>query len=130
MLGRLEDGEKKAEKSKTENGGGKEPEKTLVSLGMTLSNITNDMRDALGLAEKVKGILITAVDPDSTAAEKGIAKGQVIVEVNQEEVRKPGDFVKKIESSKKAGRKSVLLLLSDSKGDLRFIAVRIAKEDE
>lgn len=127
MLGRLEDGEKRAEKSKTKKDGKAEPEKSIVSLGMTLSAISDDLRATHALAGKVKGVLITAVDPDSTAADKGVAKGQVIVEANQEQVSKPEEFVKKIEALRKMGRSSVLLLLSDKKGDLRFIAVRISK---
>ncbi len=129
QLGRLEDGEKKAEKGDGEDDGKAEPEKTVVSLGMTLSAISDDLRASFGLEDKVEGILISEVDPDSAAADKGIARGQVIVEVNQEKVAKPNDFIKKVEAAKKAGRSSVLLLLSDSKGDKRFIAVRIAKEN-
>jgi serine protease Do len=72
-------------------------------------------------------VLIAKVDPAGPAAEKGIRAGFVIMEVNQEEVHKPGDAKKAVAAARKKGRKSVLLLLADGSGDLRFVAVRIDK---
>lgn len=61
---------------------------------------------------------------DSSASEKGIRPGDVIVEVNQEKVGSPSDVTTQVEQARKAGRRSVLLLI-DQSGDLRFIALRI-----
>jgi len=44
--------------------------------------------------------------------------------VAQQEVKDPGQVTVKIEEAKKAGRKSILLLV-DRAGDLRFVALRI-----
>ena len=51
--------------------------------------------------------------------------GDVIVEVTQQEVKSPTDVTDRVDEVKKSGRKSVLLLISDSKGDLRFVAVPV-----
>ena len=51
--------------------------------------------------------------------------GEVIVEVAQEEVSAPADVVKRIDELKKQSRKSVLLLLANPQGELRFVALRI-----
>jgi serine protease Do len=50
--------------------------------------------------------------------------GDVIVEVAQEEVKTPSQISDRIADAKKAGRKSVLLLV-DRQGDLRFVALKI-----
>ncbi|MGI8725233.1 MAG: serine protease, partial [Methyloceanibacter sp.] len=57
------------------------------------------------------------------AAQKQVKAGDVIVEVTQEKVSEPQDVLARVEAVKQAGRKSVLLLLSDAKGELRFVAV-------
>ncbi len=126
-LGRLKDGEKLAKGKSPDKKDSSEAPKTTKVLGMTLSILTDAMREKLKYSEKVTGVIIVDVDVDGAAYEKGVRKGQVIVEVNQEQVLKPADVVSKINASKKAGRKSVLLLLSDKEGERRFVAVRTGK---
>ena len=70
-----------------------------------------------------EGVIITDVEPDSPAARKNVKPGDVIVEVTQEEVRQPHDVVVRLQAVKRSGRGRVLLLLSDAKGELRFVAV-------
>ena len=69
-------------------------------------------------------MVVVDVAGDSAAAEKGMRAGDVIVEVAQEEVKTPAQITAKIDEAKKAGRKSVLLLV-DRQGDLRFVALKI-----
>ena len=49
--------------------------------------------------------------------------GEVIVEVGQEAVAAPADVTKRVEALKKEGRKSVLLLVASTSGDVRFVAI-------
>ena len=108
---------------------GKEDEKgTAEVLGLGLSSLNSTTRSQYSVPEDVEGVVVTFVDPGSAAAEKGIRRGDVIVEVAQNDVRSPSDVKTYVEEEKDSGRKSVLLLLA-SNGDLRFVAVRI-KEDE
>jgi serine protease Do len=95
------------------------------ALGMRLSAITPEMRERFELDEAVKGVMVVEVAEGGAAAEKGIRPGDVIVEVQQDVVGDPGQVKTKVEEVKKAGRKSVLLLLRQRAGDLRFVAVRI-----
>ena len=69
-------------------------------------------------------MVVIDVAGDSAASEKGMRAGDVIVEVAQEEVKTPAQITAKIDEAKKAGRKSVLLLV-DRQGDLRFVALKI-----
>jgi serine protease Do len=50
--------------------------------------------------------------------------GDLVVEVAQDDVKTTDQILSKIDEAKKAGRKSVLLLV-DRQGDLRFVAVKI-----
>ena len=93
-------------------------------LGMSLSPLTADTRSEFQLGDESKGVVVTGVGGDGTAAERGIRPGDLIVEVNQEPVSSPQEVADKIKSVQDSGRKSVLLLVERA-GDLRFVAVRL-----
>jgi len=99
-------------------------ENSVSVLGLSLSNLSPELRERFGLAEDTAGVVVTNVDAKSQAAEKGVHAGDVIVEVAQEEVKTAGRIGELVEAAKKAGRKSVLLLV-DRQGDLRFVALKI-----
>ncbi|WP_371875496.1 DegQ family serine endoprotease [Pleomorphomonas sp. NRK KF1] len=123
-LGRLEEGEKMAEATGDEPAA-EQPKDEPKVLGLTLGALDDDAREKYRLNAEVRGVVITGVDPASAAAEKGIAAGDLIVEVAQEQVLSPDDVTKTVEKQKTMGRKSVLLLVSNASGDLRFVAVRM-----
>ncbi|GAB4236338.1 MAG: Do family serine endopeptidase [Methyloligellaceae bacterium] len=94
-------------------------------LGLSIAPLNEALRRQYQISDKVKGVVVTAVEPDSVAAEKNIKAGDVIVEVTRSEVSRPSDVVRQIEAVRKSGRKSVLLLIDDGKGELRFVAVPV-----
>ena len=119
-LGRLED----TDKPQLANLRQPEPESaTRQALGLNLSGMTDDLRKKYSIKDTVKGVVVTRVDPNSTAADKRIQPGEVIVEVGQEAVNTPADVTKRVDALKKDGRKSVLLLVASATGDVRFVAV-------
>ena len=97
---------------------------SVKALGLSLANLTPELRERFSLAEDSAGVVVTDVATDSPASEKGMRAGDLIVEVAQEEVKNPGQITAKIDEAKQAGRKSVLLLV-DRQGDLRFVALKI-----
>jgi serine protease Do len=97
---------------------------TVKALGLSMSPASAELKQRFNLGDEVTGVVVTEVAGDSPAGEKGVKPGDVIVEVAQEEVKNPGQVAAKIEEAKKAGRKSVLMLI-DRAGDLRFVALRI-----
>jgi serine protease Do len=101
-----------------------EPPGTVKTLGLSLTNLTPELRERYSLAEDSAGVVVVEVAPDSAASEKGMRAGDVIVEVAQEEVKNSAQITAKIDEAKKAGRKSVLLLV-DRQGDLRFVALKL-----
>ncbi len=92
-------------------------------LGLSIAPLTDELREQYGIGKTIGGVIITEVKPDSLAAQKNVKAGDVIVEVTQEKVTQPQDVMDRLLAVKRSGRRSVLLLLSDAKGELRFVAV-------
>ena len=88
----------------------------LAGLGLKLAPITPEARDHYQLGQDQKGVLITDVAPGSGAAERGIRPGDVIVEVQQQEVNTPAEVVERVERVRKSSRRSVLLLIQSQDG--------------
>jgi serine protease Do len=95
-------------------------------LGLSIAPLTEQLRDQFHIGKNVEGVLITDVDDGSPASRKNVKPGDVIVEVTQERVTDPQEVLARVAAVKKSGRKSVLLLISDAKGGLRFVAVPVA----
>ena len=77
------------------------------ALGLDLANLTDELRKKHNIKDKVKGVLITGVDPNSPAAEKRLAPGMVIAEVQQQPVTNATELQQRIEKLKKDGKKAV-----------------------
>lgn len=127
-LGRLEEGEKLAGNETRGNGAGdadepKADEPTVV-LGMTVAEITDELREKYKINESVKGLVITDVAAGSKAAEKNIQAGEVIMEVAQSVVKTRKDIVDRLRLLEEQDRKSALFLLSGIGGELRFVAIK------
>jgi serine protease Do len=90
-------------------------------LGLTLSEITPELAEQYSLKTE-EGLVITAINPDSEAASKGLLQGDVITEAGQTAVSSVSDLEDLIEAAKDAGRKSILLLVRRG-GDPRFVAL-------
>ncbi|MGH7824537.1 MAG: DegQ family serine endoprotease [Candidatus Binatia bacterium] len=54
-------------------------------LGLTVQNVTPQIAESLGL-KRADGVVITSVQPQSAAAEAGLRRGDVILEVNRKDV--------------------------------------------
>jgi serine protease Do len=100
------------------------PTETVKALGLSLADLTPELRDRYGLADDAAGVVITDIDSAGPAADKGVHAGDLVVEVAQDNVKTTTQILSKIDEAKKAGRKSVLLLV-DRQGDLRFVAVKL-----
>ncbi len=96
-------------------------------LGMELEDITSQTRKALKLPDDLEGVVVAGVTRGSAAAEKGVRRGDVIVEITQETVNSLDAAKSRIESLRAAGRNSVLLRIY-SRGDYRHLALKIDEE--
>jgi serine protease Do len=124
-LGRLEDTDKAVQASaKTKEEPAEKPV-TQKALGLDLATLSKDLRSRYKIKDSVKGVIITNVDGTSDAADKRLSPGEVIVEVAQEAVSNAADVKKRVDQLKKDGKKSVLLLVANTDGELRFVALSV-----
>jgi serine protease Do len=123
-LGRLEDGEKKTALA-SEDGGAQQPDAVAKAIGMEFSALSAEARKTFKIKDGLKGVVVTAVDPGSAAAERGLRAGDVIEEVNHQAVEHPGDVARAIDSAKTDSKKPALLLVSNGEGEVRFVAVPV-----
>ena len=123
-LGRLDDTEKPVKASVKPD----EPaDKSVVqkSLGLQLSGMNDELRKRYKIKDSIKGVVITGVDASSAAADKRLAAGSTIVAIEQEQVAQPADVQRRVDALKKAGKKTALLLVATSEGDMLFVALPI-----
>jgi len=73
-----------------------------------------------------KGVVVTAVDPQGTAAERGIQTGDVILNVGGKAVANIGDVRSALADADASGKHSVLLQLRSADAT-KFVAVPLAK---
>ncbi len=94
------------------------------------SDDSADTLDKFGLtvapADSGKGLVVTDVDPDSDAADRGIQAGDVIVAVNSKDVSSATDIDKATAEAAKSGRKAVLVQIMRDDNS-RFVALPVAK---
>ena len=78
----------------------------MKAFGMSVQDLTPALAEQLGL-EEAKGVVVTEVDPEGAAAEAGIRRGDVILELDQEEIGSVRDLSRKLD----AADESVLVLV-------------------
>lgn len=62
------------------------------ALGLQVEELTADLRRQMEIDARVAGVLVTSVDPDSLAAEKGLQAGDVIAKVGNKSVKSPQEY--------------------------------------
>jgi serine protease Do len=102
----------------------KEIDKKIVILGMTVTNISEKNRSDLSLDENVRGVIVSEVEVDSSAAIKGVVTGDIITKIGQLEINSASEFSDAVAALKKSNRSSALLLIYRN-GARRFVALPI-----
>jgi serine protease Do len=97
------------------------------ALGLSLAPVTPQIAKAAGLPATARGVVVTAVDPNSSSAEEGLQRGDLIISVNRQAVTTPAQVVAAVDAARKVGRNSVLLLVQRGTGAPLFIGVEIAQ---
>ena len=96
----------------------------LAQLGMTLGMLDAPARAKFKIGAGVQGVVVTAVDPGSAAAEKNVRPGDVVVEEAGQAVKTPDDVAKRVDADAKAGKKVALMLINRD-GDLQYLGLRL-----
>ncbi|GAA5093691.1 Do family serine endopeptidase [Bartonella acomydis] len=108
-----DDGKKEGSKYSNERG---DSDETLEDYGLIVAPSDDGV-----------GLVVTDVDSDSDAADKGIRPGDVIVTVNNKPVKKASDITDTIKNAQKLGRKAILLQVRTNEQN-RFVALPIFKK--
>ncbi len=90
----------------------------LSGFGLALASAT----DVPGAGKQ--GVVVTEIDPDGAAAQKGLKVGDVILEVGGKTVAQPSEVSDVIKDAKKEGRKAVLLRVK-SGDDMHYVALSV-----
>ncbi len=89
-------------------------------LGLNLQPLTPQISRQLGLPADVSGVVVTEVDQNGAAAAQGIARGDVIMEINRQPVASLEDVKAALD---KSGDKPILMLIS-RKGQTIYLTVK------
>jgi serine protease Do len=92
--------------------------------GVGVGEITPQLRDQLQLPPKVKGALVTNVDPDSPSGKQGLREGDIILELDRKLVENAEEAVKLSEEIK--GPKVLVRIWRN--GRYSYLAIDEAKE--
>ena len=88
--------------------------------GVQVQELTDDVRQQLGLNADVKGVVISGVPAGSPAEDAGLQRGDVIEQINRQPVNSVSDYQRIIEQ---AG-KQALVLLVDRGANTTFVVVQ------
>lgn len=103
----------------------------LSDLDITINNISPLLRETYNIPEDVTGVVVTSIKMTSDAAQKGLAIGDVIIEVNQEAVKDTASVEKIVGAVKAEGKQSVLMLVDNQgQGDVRFVAIKFKSAEK
>ena len=94
-------------------------------LGLTLEPLTQELKNAYGIAKTISGVLVTKVDLNSEAEERGITRGDVILATDRETISTPEEMAHSVEAAAKDGRKAISLLLSKPAGETQLVSLSL-----
>ena len=85
------------------------PQKAPEVLGMALGNLDEATRRRLNLPTELHGVIVEGIDRSSDAGQKGLQRGDVIVQAGGKSVNNASDVASAVDVAKKAGRNNVLV---------------------
>jgi serine protease Do len=95
-----------------------------VGLGLSVRPATAEDRLRYNITGNETGLVITSIEPNSDAAQKGVRVGDIILQAGGRVVTSPQDLTTATDGARRAGRP--LLLQLDGQGGRRFIAADVS----
>jgi serine protease Do len=94
-------------------------------LGLGVLPVNPEIAGQLGIPATTKGLAIAAVDPNSDAAAKGLARRDVILSANYKPVADAAALEAVIREAESEGRTAVLIQVQRRNGSPRYVPVRL-----
>jgi serine protease Do len=104
--------------------GARQKEDEGVLNGVHVDNISPELRAQLQLPARIKGVIITQIDPDSPSAKQGLREGDIVLELNRKPVANADEAVRLSEEVE--GTKVILLIWRG--GQARYLVIDEARE--
>ncbi len=95
------------------------------ALGLQLTPLTPRIAGQLGVSGETGGLVVTAVDPTSDAATKGIGRGVIVLQANGVPVTSRDELDDQIRQAQSAGREAILLRLRARNGPAQSLPIRL-----
>lgn len=95
----------------------------LDDIGLGVQMLTDELADQLGYEEK-EGVIVTQVEPGSSASRAGIRQGTLILEANRQKIKNVKTFVSALAESSET-RKALLLVRLPRSPYAQFVVVRL-----
>ncbi|MDR9446669.1 MAG: Do family serine endopeptidase [Balneolaceae bacterium] len=99
-----------------------EAQALVEDLGLSLADLTDDLRSRARVAEGVEGVIVTSVDETSKAYRQGLRPGDVITQIQGKAVNSPKTAGRVLLSLNQRGEEAVLLRIQ-RQGQRLFIAI-------
>jgi serine protease Do len=96
---------------------------TNKKLGLTVQELTPKIAKSLGIEES-QGLIVSDITPGSAAAEVGILRGDIILEINREKVETVDQYKKALQAAQE--KKSILLLMKRDQ-NTRFVVIDLTE---
>ena len=97
---------------------------TSKKLGITVQELTPKLAESLGIDE-TQGLIVTNISSDSAAAEAGILRGDIILEINREKIESIVQYKNALRVAQE--KKSILMLIKRDE-HTRFVVIELKEE--
>ena len=96
-------------------------------LGITVEEISSDIRRHLEISDDLEGVVVTNISQTSEAYEQGITRGNIIVSVNREPVRSMSGY-RRLMSEVRPGTQVLLRVYNPRSDQARFVVIEATEE--
>ncbi len=103
-----------------DDGNGAGPQNQSAKLGISVQPVTPEIAKQLGLDSDSEGVVVTEVEQGGAAADAGISRGDVILQIN----RKPVNSIADVKSALDGAGDRPVALLVNRRGQVTYITVR------
>lgn len=98
---------------------------SMGNTGLSLVGLSATFRDSIGMRTDQVGLYVDAVAPGSSAAQKGIKAGMVILEADGKPLAQVSTFRNIIAAAKKSGRRTLTLLVRTINGSETYTSILV-----
>jgi serine protease Do len=125
---RVELGERPDDSALNEMTSREQAEASVNIFGMSLTPLTDEVREGRGLDAGTAGLIIDSLEPSGEAARKGLSRGDVILEAGGDPVGSI-DALRSAVDAARDGHRSAILLLVETQAGQRYIALQLGEAE-